>query len=236
MDAIQFDGTFEATLNNCGFMFEPSWISKQFFVYASEAPGPVLDVGAAFGVNTIPVLRRWNEVIACDIDGRHLDELVKRTPMEYRELLTTLKAKFPNNLNLPNRSVGAILLSHVLGFLRGPDLMLASEMCRQWLIPGGKLFVIGYSPYFNGNDANITLFEKRLLEGDPWPGDFDVLPERPNLPQRVTHLDPATLRRIFTDEIFEIECCGYIGHPQTPIPECFRLDGRENVGLIATLR
>ena len=46
---------------------------------------PILDIGAAYGVNTIPALKNGATVIANDLEQSHLDILVVNTPKKYRK-------------------------------------------------------------------------------------------------------------------------------------------------------
>lgn len=226
----------EIVLENYGHMYEVSTITKRFIEFASTARGPVLDVGCAYGINTIPCLAEGAEVIACDIEQAHLDELALRTPAQLSHLLTPICRRFPDEVDYPNGALGGILLSHVMGFLSPEEIQRCMEKMHRWLIPGGKIFVMGYTPYFKDNEAKIAIFERRLAKRTPWPGYITRIIERPNLPFKFHSLHPNLLKSLFPADTFNIDFLDYIGHLETPIPEWLRLDGRENVGLIATRR
>ncbi len=61
----------------------PGVISEEFIKYAGETEGIVLDIGAAYGVSTIPALQTGATVIANDLDGRHLQILEQNTPSSH---------------------------------------------------------------------------------------------------------------------------------------------------------
>ena len=46
--------------------------SMEFVEYASKTMGSVLDIGACYGVATLPALARGARVVATDNDERHL--------------------------------------------------------------------------------------------------------------------------------------------------------------------
>ncbi len=75
---------FIKTLNNMGYMtstLDP--YSMAFADFAPAAPGPCLDVGAAYGVASLVALANGARMIANDIDGRHLRILLDRAPAEH---------------------------------------------------------------------------------------------------------------------------------------------------------
>ena len=79
---------FVRTLNNMGYMtsaLDP--YSLAFTTFAPAAPGPALDIGAAYGIATLAALAGGARVIANDIDARHLDILSSRAPQEFRSRL-----------------------------------------------------------------------------------------------------------------------------------------------------
>src|SRR5205807_1400524 len=83
-------------------------VSQQFIRYATECEQPVLDIGAAYGVATIPALAVGATVHANDLSPDHLAELRRRTPPHLQERLTTLPGRFPHDLQFPDESLGAV--------------------------------------------------------------------------------------------------------------------------------
>ncbi len=61
----------EITHNQFGFMHRLSPLGQAFIDYSNQRmiDKPLLDIGSAFGVNTIPCLENNAHVVACDIQA-----------------------------------------------------------------------------------------------------------------------------------------------------------------------
>lgn len=76
------------TLNGTGFMFEVlDEFADDFIQYAGRCEAPVLEVGCAFGVASMPALAAGAQVVACDLEQKHLDILMNDVPPADRERL-----------------------------------------------------------------------------------------------------------------------------------------------------
>lgn len=225
------------TLNSMGTMTpSPDIFSRAFIEFAPKAPGRSLDVGAAYGVATLPALNNGVSVIANDIDDRHLKILYNRVPLDLRPRLELAPGEFPDKLDFPPGSLGAILICRVLHFFDGPRIERAAGKVMKWLAPGGKVFVVGETPFIGTAKAFFPTYESRQKAGDPWPGVVENVaahdPKRAgSLPSLFHLLDDRVLRRVFTAAGFEIERVELFARPDYPAD--IRLDGRESVGLIA---
>lgn len=228
------------TLNSMGTMTpHPDVFSRAFIEFAPKAPGRSLDIGAAYGVATLPALRNGASVIANDIDGRHLEILLSRVPQEDRDRLELAAGEFPDKLDFPDGSLGAVLICRVMHFFDGPRIERAAARVMRWLAPGGKVFVVGETPYIGTARAFFPTYKARLSAGDPWPGVVENAathdPKRAALLPKLFHLlDEHTLRRVFTSAGFGIERLELFARPD--YPSDIQLDGRESVGLIAVKR
>lgn len=228
---------FVRTLNNMGYMtsgLDP--YSQAFVDFAPGAPGPCLDVGAAYGVASLNALSNGAKVIANDIDERHLEILRSRALERLRERLTLLPGSFPDGITFAPESLGAVLVCRVMHFFDGPTIERAATKIMSWLAPGGKVFVVGETPFIGTAKAFFPTYEARVKAGEPWPGIVENVashdPKRAgNLPSRMHLLDEATLKRVFSGTGFMIEKLGTFARPEFP-PD-IQLDGRESVGLIA---
>src|SRR5262245_33374185 len=108
------------TLNQMGWMTVGlDAFSREFVDFSSTAPGPVLDIGAAYGIASIEALKTGARVIANDLDRRHLDILYDRAPKEYVRNLILKAGEFPNELNFSDYSLGGILACRILHFFDG---------------------------------------------------------------------------------------------------------------------
>lgn len=237
MPAAEPNG-FVKTLNNMGYMTSGLDAYSQAFVdFAPAAPGPVLDIGAAYGVASLAALRNGARVIANDIDARHLEILRDRAPEHLRSRLTLMPGSFPDGIDLAPGSAGAVLICRVMHFFDGPAIERAAAQVMKWLAPGGKVFAVGETPFIGTAKAFFPTYQARVKAGDPWPGIVENVgahdPKRAgNLPSRMHLLDEATLKRVFGRAGFVIEKLGTFARPEFP-PD-IQLDGRESVGLIAS--
>src|SRR3989338_9876850 len=162
---------FVRTLNNMGYMtsgLDP--YSQAFVDFAPGAPGPCLDVGAAYGVASLNALSNGAKVIANDIDERHLEILRARALERLRERLTLMPGSFPDGITFAPETLGAVLVCRVMHFFDGPTIERAAVKIMSWLAPGGKVFVVGETPFIGTAKAFFPTYEARVKAGDLWPG------------------------------------------------------------------
>lgn len=226
------------TDNKHGLEFPLSKYGQAFVDVAPKAQGPLLDVGAAWGVCTIPALQAGAHVIANDISQTELTALQQTVPESLRSRLTLLPGRFPDEIDLEPESLDAIETSHVLHFLDGPTLELGCRKLFQWLKPGGSVFAVCFTPWHQFMKAFIPIYEERIRQNEKWPGfvsDSTPYVLKPDvLPTQVHLLDDRVLRRVFEEAGFLVRSCEVFPCPENLEPrEFFHLDGREWVGLTA---
>ena len=233
----QFNEGYEKTKNKRGSMHTLSKYSLEFVMSASNAIYPVLDIGCAYGVATIPALERGAKVYAFDMESEHLAILKERTPSEYLKNLHVVQGKFPEDLTIPDSSISAVLTSFILCFLSPKELEEGFKKINKLLVKGGKLFIVDYTAYTGILPKFISEYEKRTAAGDPWPGyipDLSEYIEYENLPKSIHAIDPEMLLRVLPKYGFKVEKVEYFGGPEYPMSPIMALDGREFVGCIAT--
>lgn len=226
------------TTNRMGWSSEVlNEISRAFVEHAAACQEPVLDIGAAFGLAAIPALERRATVYANDLAADQLAELRRRTPAHLRPNLRLLPGRFPDELGFPYGSLAAVHASQVLHFLM-PDLVVDGlAKAFRWLRPGGRLFVLAATPYQGTHAGFIPAFRERKARGELWPGLMTDY-KRWN-----THwsaaLNPGWLHT-FDDEVLSaaVTAAGFVVDEvrmfrRAGLPDFCRLDGRENLGLIA---
>jgi SAM-dependent methyltransferase/GNAT superfamily N-acetyltransferase len=226
------------TANNMGWSSDVlNQISREFVRNVAQCKFPVLDIGAAYGVATIPALEAGATVVANDISSEHLDELRGRTPPRLLERLTTLPGKFPGELVFPPESFDAVHASQVLHFLTPDEVAAGLEAAFRWLRPGGRLFVLAATPYQATHAGFAPEFQKRKAGGERWPGLID------NVRAYNTHWSADLTTpwlHVFDDDVlstavraagFDVEQARLLS--RAGLPDFVRLDGREHVGLIA---
>lgn len=231
-----YAGGFVPTLNGLGFMsMRVDACMEAFIAFAKTSSAPVADIGAAYGVATIPALQAGAIVIAVDVDERHLAILRQRAPNGCLKRLRTIPASFPEGLHFDHDSIGAFLVSNVLNFLSPDGLQLAARGLFDWTIPDGKIFITAGSPYFGGCRSFVPVYEARKRAGWLWPGHLtDIVTYAPlwkDLFSSMLLLDPDTLSRVFRESGFLIEQAELIARPD--LPPQLQMDGRESVQLIA---
>lgn len=232
----------EPTLNNTGYMtgnLDP--YSREFVEYAGKVKGRVLDIGACYGVATIPALEQGATVVATDNDIRHLEILRSRVPSEEQKRLQTVVGALPNDLHFPQKSFSAILCCRVLHLLKEDEIEQSLQHMYTWLEEGGRLYLVNDTPYARYSDKMLTeflpIYEQRKKDGIKWPGFIPDL--KMYLQPEFHHLSPDFITLTGISELTQAcENCGfkilraeYVARPD--YPPSLQNDGRENVGVIA---
>jgi SAM-dependent methyltransferase len=226
------------TLNQCGrSTLVPNEYSQQFIEYAGALKGRVLDLGAAFGVASIPALERGAAVIANDIDVHHLQVLWERSPKHLRSRLSIQVGRFPKDLAIGANSLDAVHASNLLNFLRGGEILHGLDLIHRWLKPGGKFFSISGTPYAANIMNFIPVYQERKRNGVRWPGEIEDISAYSShstvseLPKFLHLLDDEVLVDALVSSGFKIEKSEM--YLRAGLPSYLHLDGRENIGVIA---
>ena len=228
-----------STKNQKGFTYELTSFGKAFINFASKSSKPVMDIGAAYGVATLPALLAGAEVIAVDIEDMHLRALENSVTSPLSGRLHTMQKRFPD-FDVPSESLGAVYMSQVLPFLTGEEIEAGARKIYDWLAPGGEAFVVSFTPYISHVKSFVPLYERQKENGVRWSGyinDLSRFSDDPaifnQLPNQINHIDADDLRYAFESAGFVIKEMRYFGEEEGPLPEGIRLDGRERVGMIA---
>jgi len=209
---------------------------KVFASIAAAAKRPLLEVGAAYGNSTLPALAAGGTVIANDLSASELAVLAESAPEEHRRRLVLMPARFPDELPLAANSLSAVLAAQVLHFFDGPAVERAFARTFEWLEPGGAFLVVVMTPSLSYYHVLWPEYERRMAQGERWPGIFDPRPLLPpewrgRLPEQVHLFDKPVLARCATEAGFTIESMEYFCFQH--FPEKHRTDGREYIGLVA---
>lgn len=231
-----------STLNKMGYMLaKPETLNQAFIDFAGIAEAPVLEIGSAYGVATIPALKKGAVVIANDLDERHLQLLKSQAPVSSLERLQLKPGRMPDDLNFPEESLSAVLASRVLNFIHPTKLEESFHLIFKWLKKGGQFFYLGGSPWSGTYYRFIPQYEKNRQEKKTWPGFIDSIkdyasPERAiNLPEFVTLLDKDEVKHLMAQAGFKIKALSYASVDEEN-PRMMKLDGREYVRAIGVKR
>jgi SAM-dependent methyltransferase len=207
----------------------------EFIRKSEEQPLRVLDIGAGFGVATIPALKGGARVIANDIEKSHLDALRKEAgDLGYADHLETVVGRFPGDLTFTE--LDAIHCSNVFHFLRGEEIVAGATRMQSWIRRGGKVFIQVGTIYAGHIKRLLPVFEERRSTGVKWAGETNrarefVLPEfMTATPEFMNYLDGSPLVEAFEGAGFQTEKAWY--YTRTGLPEVFLNDGREHFGYI----
>ncbi|GAB4392217.1 MAG: hypothetical protein Tsb005_05300 [Gammaproteobacteria bacterium] len=236
------------TLNQQGFMldilddFGLGFVNYVHQYMQQHQQCEVLEIGAAFGIATLPTLATGAHVVCNDLDAAHLAIVEQRSLKELQTAnmqpqLTLLPGAFPDEIQLEDNSFDVILASRVLHFFEPALLMRAVAKMYACLKPGGKVFIVCETPYRMDCVDFCEEYERRKARGDRWPGLLEDVTRYQQLftdwiPQQVHWLDVDILARTLHENHFHIENVEYINRKGV-YPDLVLYDGRESVGAIA---
>jgi SAM-dependent methyltransferase len=173
------------------------------------------------------------DVIAADLDGKHLAALMSRLPEVDKARLSTIEGDC-TALPFPSGHLNGILACRWVHFLDGPQLRAFFRTASEWLVPGGVICITTESPRLGTTKAEfLPMYEKKKSEGVEWPG-IRMLPtngQYNNCPAFLHLLDPDIMIREAKLAGWEIIACDYIPRPYYPPALVF--DNKESSYLLA---
>lgn len=228
---LELDPTtgFYPTLNAMGGM---SPTLERFSRAFTEAEGPLLDVGAAYGVATLQALENGATVWANDLLAGHLEILLERTPPELRTRLRLIPGRFPEDIPWEPETLGGVLLARVLAYMTGDRIARGLLEIHRALRGGGRVYGVCVTPFLARLGDFQPVFAERREQGDPWPGYVaDVKRYDSTIGDSMHFLDAPTLDRALTEAGFKVESLEYFSRAEHA--GHMARDGREAVGFIA---
>ncbi|MDI9358444.1 MAG: class I SAM-dependent methyltransferase [Phycisphaerales bacterium] len=204
---------------------EPDNCMSQFIEFACKNNLHNLDIGAAYGVASLQVAEKGGLITAIDIDQQHLNIIKNSIIKDFEHNIQVQLLKFPQETNFPAKSIGGILLAHVIHFLDYNTLLTALEKMYDWLHPEGKIFVTVFSDRSQwlsnmspidwlNKDYPTTIYPKKIdMKIGRW------------LPDELLLFTPQKLQSLFKKFNFKIEECGYISRSKKQ---------EEGIGIIVT--
>ncbi len=235
------------TANNFGFMFGKfdqvvldfleeieSHNSKQF---------DILEVGCAYGnVAKEALLRGCKGYIASDVCEDHLKVLAKELVASNREDLSKkvklLQGRFPEDIELPSRSIKFALMNKVLHFFQPNELSGVMDNIVRITAKGGKWFVLTVSPTTETFKDFAPEYARRKKIGVAYPGFCANAGEfstdkctSDNLPYSMFFMELADLCTLFESYGFRILKTYSLNMPTAENPNW--VNGQDMVGVIA---
>lgn len=198
----------------------PLKVTRDLYDFAALRKGVYADIGAAYGIDSIALVKRGAQVVAIDLDQHHLDFLKEQLNEEELNRLEMRCQRFPEDVHLEEAFYDGVLLSRVLLFLSPDHLDQALNKVYRSLKPGGRVYVITVSPYSKGWDPVRTAFENhtRLLGSKPFliSNLWDVMPKTQTfLPNSIQLFDQEILSSLLKYAGFKIMDSGYESHHGT---------------------
>ena len=198
---------FYPTLNQMGFMLtELDPYVSDFIV---KAKSPFLDIGCAFGKSTLYALQLGKEVIANDISEEHIKIIQSQVKSSKNASIKYNKACFPYELHFEQNSLGSVLASRVLHFLKGDDILQGCQKVFDWLQKDGLFCILSETPFRKNLKEFLPIFEQRKKQGDLFPGFVEDIQkywpsDYKNLPQWINFLEEETTNLILQKVGFDI--------------------------------
>ncbi|HXF91050.1 MAG TPA: class I SAM-dependent methyltransferase [Candidatus Nitrosotenuis sp.] len=236
----QDDNQLIPTLNRQGYMLTTLHEYSQAFIdFAPEAPGPLLDIGTAYGFNALAALNKGSYIIANDLDPRHLTILKQCIPASLKSRIELRPGRIPGEVTFSSQSLGGVLASGVFQFLSGEELVQAVADIYDWLKPGGKFFFASSTPYCKAFTAFRPIYEENKRLGRSWPGFIEdtsiYLPHICNeIPQLMNLIDEDIMEALLTQTGFYVEKLGLFNIPC--VARGVKSDADEILGGIAIKR
>ncbi len=227
------------TLNNMGYMTRTcDHVQKAFINCAYAHPTEhFLDIGCAFGNTTTLIVSKGIHVSVCDLDGEHLETLVREVDPSHRPFITCYQGHFPRSFSPAPERFRGILMSMVLHFLEPEYVDKAFESIFSSLKSGGTLFLTVSTPYQGLLKGFIPLYEERKKRGYNFPGLIEDIGQysklrQKDLPKRNIVYCPDEVEEFCHKVGLQVEESGFFTRYR--IPEDLKLDGREYCYVVAS--
>jgi SAM-dependent methyltransferase len=229
------DGKYP-TMNKTGLMtHDRDPFSEAYMHHAQETKGNCLEIGAAYGITTLPTLETGATVVANDIDPGHLLVLQNRTPKTHRDRLYLNFQSFPDETSFPENTFDAILICRVIHLFTPEMAEKSLEQAKRWLKPGGRIYITALTPFHYGMTSFVETYNDRWKKGDLWPGVIknfhDYFPSiKQWAPQYVHIMDDRPLCAALNRHGFKIVQASFYDYDR---PNKSKRTGKEYFGVIA---
>lgn len=206
------------TKNNMGFAhLTPLKVIQALYQQAETQKGVYVDIGAAYGIDAVYMVKAGARVVAVDLENQHLEVLQQRLKDEEQQRLEVRCQRFPDETCLESETYDAVLLSRVLIFLKPDNVDTALQQVYSALKKGGKVYVVTLSPFSEKWEPIQHLFQahQELFPAQPLAISnlWKLLPQtRFFLPQCIQVFDQEALKANLEKNGFCIVDSGYESH------------------------
>lgn len=240
------------TLNKKGSMFQVQDMTSEAFLSSIKGK-KVLEIGAAYGNILLKSLNlRFNKYVVNDLDPRHLFIAATRVKERIDEGLVEssvgenvlfVDCEFGVDCRFSSDSFDAILIARVLHFFTPEQITAGIKDLYRILKVKGQVYAIATTPYIKRYSKFIPEYERRVQNGDPFPGYVEKLGNYLDLSlisaeelkkvnnETFMFLDPVVLAREFKNAGFNVKVSKTV--PLGYSSNIWQFDGREDVVVIA---
>ena len=218
------------TLNQFGYMkFEWDEFCKEFVDYSKNAKKPVLEIAPAYGWITHRALEQDIEIIAADISKEHLEVLLKDAPKDKLDKLHVYHGKFPDEIDFPNESLGAVLASRLFHFLKEEEIEAGLKKIYEWLEPNGMFVCSNCSiHHYTVNQGMLDYYKEGEILRDKWRGRTKS--QAQNTDDLFYPFDMQLLKEVLPEYGFQIEKMKLFDYPS----DIYSKNKQGHIGFVAT--
>ena len=170
MDEIpDIDLILKKTVNHYGFMSLVESPDFRLGYKMMNKSRPVLDIGCAYGFTSKIMLAAGLDVIANDLDDKHLSILAEEVNAGKYTGKLTLQPGNVLELDIADGTLGGIVCLNVVHFFDGDQVRRFFDKVHAWLAKDGVLVLTVASPTMANNNLADKYYED-LRSGIEWPG------------------------------------------------------------------
>ncbi len=223
------------TKNRMGYMkLNADKFSEEFIDFSINTKETVLEIGSAYGLIARKILAKGGKIIACDLSKEHLDILVDSVDIDVINNLETQVGKFPNEIEIEEKAVKAVLISRVMHFLEPEEIEEGLEKIYSWLKDDGKLYFTAVTAYAKSIAPKfLSIYKERVKKQEKWPGvirnNWEIAPQHEQYVGNFLNVfDIPQLEVLLPKHGFQIEKLDYFDYPN-----CKESNGKSHVGFVA---
>ena len=165
-----------STMNAKGAQFSTTTPVLRDWLESFDGIHPLMDIGCAYGINTLEALKLAIPTIALDTHQVHLDVVKQVADERAYDTLSCLLGSLPDDIPIPDESLSGALVSEVLHFLTGEQIGNSFHTVFKKLQKGGILAVstMSVNSFRDVDSGFVRRFFQDKDEGIKWPGYYEA--------------------------------------------------------------